>query len=218
MGKVIPGKGHFQLKSALDGATKNLGKIHAAVSETTIADAGHSEASMRLVQRFLNGEIEPFPVPFEDSDVLYDIMDDQGRYGRLLKTIYAYKSDPGLTLAMALRFPQATVMKVVRADGYLLTTGLWNEEKKCLLNVNGVHAQEAFIAHMVGNSLGEPVVLVTTSASELSGISSFNAEDLEIAFGQFGFVANFMMENLSELTSEPKSWTIDEEDDYFLEP
>lgn len=218
MGNVIDGREDFQLKSALDGATKNLDKIHSAISDVQITDAGDAKASMRLAQCFLESEIEPFPVPLEDSDVLYDLMDSKEVYGRLIKTIYAYKSDPGLTLALALSFPDAPLMKVVTVDGYLLATGMWSEEKQCLLTVNGAHEKQALLEHMTGQNLGGAVNLVTTSASELSSLTAFTEDDLQIALGQFGFVAQFMLEHLDELIAEPKSWTVDENDEWLMEP
>jgi len=219
MSRVIDGREDFQLKSALDAGSKNLDKIHSAVSDVQIRDsAGDSQASMLLAQRFLNGEIEPFPVPLEDSDALYDLMDNKEVYGRVVKTIYAYKSDPGLTLALALGFPDAPLMKVVTADGYLLAAGLWSVKKQCLLTVNGAHEKEALLKHMTGQNLGGAVNLVTTSASELSSLTAFTEDDLRIALGQFGFVAQFMLENLNELIAEPKSWAIDDGDEWLMKP
>ena len=218
MKKVIDGRKHFQLKAALDGASQNLSKIHSSVIDAQILDAGDAQASMLLTQRFLEGGIEPFPVPLEDSDILYDLMDNKEVYGRIIKTIYAYKADPGLTLALALRFPDAPLMKVVTADGYLLSTGLWSVEKQCLLTVNGAHERQALLDHMTGKNLGGAVNLVTTSASELSSLTAFSEADLQIALGQFGFVAQFMLEHLDELIAEPKSWTIDEDDEWLMEP
>jgi hypothetical protein len=203
----------IELRAGLEGASQNLDKILSALTMTKVGDSGDPEAGTAFVQRFLEGGISPFPVPLEDSDAFYELMDNQDLYGRLLKTIYAYKANPGLTLALALRFPEAPLMKAVTEDGHLVFTGLFNPQSECLLNVNGIHARSALIEHLTGNNLGAPVFLQPTSVAELSVISNFNEEDLQVALGNFGFVVAFMENHLASLCSEPASWSMDEDDD-----
>lgn len=211
MNKVVDSADRFELKAGLDGATKNLDKILDSLGNTVINDSGNPQAGIAFAKLFLEGSIAHFPVLLEDSDALYDIIGDE-TYGRVVKTIYAYKSNPGLTLALALSFPDAPLMKVVSEDGYLLTTGLWNAQTECLLNVNGIHAKPTLIEHLTNPLNGSPVQILPTTVTELALVSTFDDADMQIALGHFGFVASYMVENLRSLTTEPARWSMDDED------
>jgi hypothetical protein len=213
MSDVISITDRIELRAGLEDASQNLDKMLSAVTMTKVGDSGDPEAGTAFVQRFLEGSILPFPVPLEDSDALYDKMESVDLYGRLIKTIYAYKANPGLTLALALRFPDAPLMKAVTEDGHLVFTGLFNAQSDCLLDVNGVHAQSVWIEHLIGNNLGAPVFLKPTTVAELSVMSNFSEEDMQVALGNFGFVVTFMENHLTSLCSEPASWSMEEDDD-----
>lgn len=211
MGDVIDGVTRFEIKSGLDSATKNLGTILDAVTNTRLLEVGDSKAAIDFAARFLSGQIEAFPVQLEDSDALYDQMENQERYGQVVKTIYAYKS-PGLTIALSSVFPDAPIMKVINKEGRVLTSGLWNAEKSSLLDVNGVHERESLLDHWTGSCLGEPVSLEPATADELTVLTNFNSQDMLIAIENFGVLATFMDEFLPSLTSEPARWSMEDDD------
>ena len=211
MGDVIDGVMRFELKAGLDSATTNLDTILDAVTNTQFLEPGDAKAAIDFAARFLSGQIEAFPVQLEDSDALYDQMENKERYGQVMKTIYAYKS-PGLTIALSSVFPDAPLMKVINEEGRVLTSGLWNADKSSLLDVNGVHEQQSLLEHWTGICLGEPVSLELATADELAVFTNFNSQDMLKAIENFGVVTTFMDEFLPSLTSEPESWSMEDED------
>jgi hypothetical protein len=57
-----------------------------------------------MVESFAKGEIKPFYCPFEDSELLYDMMHSQSElYGQLLRITfrYAHRDRHLLTVALA---------------------------------------------------------------------------------------------------------------------
>ena len=212
MGEVIDGVMRFEIKAGLDSATTNLGNILDAVTNTQLLETGDAEAAIDFAARFLSGQIESFPVPLDDSDALYDQMNNKDRYGQVLKTIFAYQSNSGLTIALSSVFPDAPLMKVTSDDGRLLMSGLWNSEKSSLLNVNGVHERQSLLDHWTRLSHGAVVSIEPTTADELSMFTNFNAHDMLKAIENFGVVTKFMDEFLPSLTSEPESWSMEDDD------
>lgn len=212
MGNVINGADRFELKAGLDSATKNLDSILDAVTNTQFLEPGDAKAAIGFVSRFLAGEIDAFPVPLDDSDALYDQMGNKDRYGQVMKTIFAYKSNSGLTIGLSSVFPDAPLMKVTSEDGRLLMSGLWNSEKSLLLDANGVHEQKELLAHWTRLSHGAGVTIESTTPEDLAMHTNFTAQDMLKAIENFGVVTTFMDEFLPSLTSEPESWSMDEDD------
>jgi len=212
MGNVINGADRFELKAGLDSATKNLDSILDAVTNTQFLEPGDAKSAVDFVSRFLSGEIDAFPVPLDDSDALYDQMGNKDRYGQVLKTIFAYKSNSGLTIALSSVFPDAPLMKVTSDDGRLLMSGLWNSEKSLLLDANGIHEQKELLAHWTRISRGDAISIESTTAENLAMYTNFSSQDMLKAIENFGVVTTFMDEFLPSLTSEPESWSMDEDD------
>jgi hypothetical protein len=211
MGDVIDGVTRFEIKAALDTATTNLDTILDAVTSTQFLELGDSKAAIDFTARFLSGQIESFPEPLEDSDALYDQMGNKDRYGQVMKTIFAYQSNSGLTIALSSMFPDAPLMKVM-SGGHLLMSGLWNVDKSSLLDVNGVHERQTLLDHWTRISHGAVVSIEPTTADELSIFTTFDSQDMLTAIENFGVVTKFMDEFLPSLTGEQASCSMDDDD------
>lgn len=223
MTNVIDGKERFEFKQLLDGASKNLTTISEALQSTSDPLQPSREAALEFGRQFMNWSIKPFPVPLDDSDVLYDIMDtDPERYGQVLRLALKYGGNQAkhdLTLALSQAFPDAKLMLISTRDGITLHSGLWSHENELLLDANGVHSMASLIQNWTGRMLGEPICVKPVSQDDIIELSQCNGEGLQEALADFGALATYMQENMEALTTEP-TWDdeLDEEDECFPQP
>lgn len=225
MGKVIDAADQFEFKALLNGASKNVELLGAALAGTAEPIQAGIEQALTFVREFLSGRVKPFPSRLEDSDVLYDIMGtNPDLYGQIIRLALKYGGPAArhdLTLALSQAFPEARLMVVSTYDGLSLHSGLWSHEHELFLDANGVHTREAIIQHWTGSMLGAPVYLKPVSQEAIIDLSQLDAAGLEEALNGFGVLTTYMLANLEALVAEPDcdGWDdLDEDDDFSPAP
>jgi hypothetical protein len=217
MNNVIDGKDRFEFKALLDDASKNLTAIADALGSAQGTEHNLPDEACRMVELFAKGAIKPFYCPFEDSDLLYDMMHSQSElYGQLLRITFrfAHRDCHLLTVALAgaMQLADVRVLKVVDQSGAPLHSGLSLADSTLFLDANGVHTPASVLEHWE-HMRGGPVFLRLTTAEKLMGLGNFAEADLQEALGEFGFVAAFMMGHLETLAEIPDFDMDDDLDD-----
>lgn len=206
---VIDAEFDFALKSALDGAEKNLGHIMSSIRKQS-ADVDHGNCTENLrefVHSFIEGSGRPFYEPLEDSDVLYKLLEsDKDHYGKIMGITlkYSYAKNATLALALADAFGQRdSIMQFLDRKGVPFHCAVINLDQGLALDANGIHEVKDMIKRLQGRLLGGPVTMQLVSWDSLAAITNSDQHEFTQAINEYSYVSRYMLENMDALVEIP---------------